>query len=296
VGRFPPEPAARLSPGEAAEVRALAAAAAEVDGVFPLSEAGLLRLRDGGAADAVHLTTRLPDGDLAGYAQRAAGEAELVVAPAARRRGIGRALLDAVTADDPGVRVWAHGDLPAAAALAASAGFARARVLWQLRRPLGDAPLPEVELPPGVHLRAFRPGEDEAAWLGVNARAFAGHPEQGRWTVDDLRARMAEPWFDPAGFLLAVGDTHGRLLGFHWTKVHPGRLGEVYVLGVDPGADRRGLGRALTAAGLHHLAGLGLADVMLYVDESNSAAMRLYRRLGFDGYAADVMYQRGLPN
>jgi mycothiol synthase len=103
--------------------------------------------------------------------------------------------------------------------------------------------------------------------------------------------REAEPWFDPAGFLLAV-DIEDALLGFHWTKVHPDAIGEVYVLGVDPGGHRRGLGSALTVAGLEHLAGKGLKTVMLYADESNATAVRLYRRLGFEVWSADVSYQK----
>src|SRR4029453_17944902 len=134
--------------------------------------------------------------------------------------------------------------------------------------------------------RPFRPATERAPGLAVNARAFAHHPEQGRWTRQDLDLREAEPWFDPAGFLLAV-DIADTVLGFHWTKVHPPEgdepaIGEIYVLGVDPGGHRRGLGAALSVAGLRHLAGLGLAEVLLYVDEDNPAAVALYRRLGFE--------------
>jgi mycothiol synthase len=147
--------------------------------------------------------------------------------------------------------------------------------------------------PPGVTLRTFRPGEDEERWLAVNGRAFAHHPEQGSWTSQDLALREAEPWFDPDGFFLAERD--GRLIGFHWTKVHPGQggdppMGEVYVVGVDPGQQGGGLGRALTLAGLAYLRDRGLSQVMLYVDEDNAPAVRMYTGLGFSRWHVDVMY------
>jgi mycothiol synthase len=278
----------RLSPAEAADVLTLAAAADEADGVSPLSEDGVLGLR----GERTHLLAHA-DETLVGYAYVDGTSGELVVHPKHRLRGHGTALL---TAAGPGpLQFWAHGDEPAARAFAEKAGFTRSRVLWQMRRPLAD--LPSATLPDGVELRAFVPGADDEAWLGVNSRAFAHHPEQGRWTADDLRLRLAEPWFDPAGFLLAVDPADDHLLGFHWTKVHPAEgdepaIGEVYVLGVDPGGHRRGLGAALSVAGLHYLAGLGLAEVLLYVDEDNPAAVSLYRRLGFDIYSTDVMYSR----
>ena len=53
---------------------------------------------------------------------------------------------------------------------------------------------------------------------------------------------------------MAVDEHTGALLGFHWTKVHSADLGEVYVVGVDPAAQGRGLGATLTLVGLHHLA------------------------------------------
>ena len=278
-----------LSPAEAAGVLTLAAAAAEADGVGPLSEDGLLGLRGDGRR---HLLV-YADEALAGYAYVHEGSGELVVHPKHRLRGHGSALLAAA---GPGpLQFWAHGDEQAARAFAEKAGFDRSRVLWQMRRSLAD--LPDLPIPQGVAVRAFLPGADDQAWLGVNSRAFAHHPEQGRWTAEDLRLRFGEPWFDPAGFLLAVDPADDRLLGFHWTKVHPAEgdqpaIGEIYVLGVDPGGHRRGLGAALSVAGLRHLAGLGLTDALLYVDESNTAAVALYRRLDFEVSSTDVMYSR----
>ncbi|MEU8659433.1 mycothiol synthase [Actinoplanes philippinensis] len=292
TSRQPVRATGRLSSSEADDVLALAAAAGHLDGVYPLSEDVVLRVCGDVPYQGVHLLSYAGD-RLAGYAFLEDGSGELIVHPDFRRAGVGTELL---TAAGPGpLRFWAHGDDPGAAAFAAGNGFARARVLWQMRRSL-VAPLPEIPLPAGVTLRHFRPGSDEQAWIGVNARAFAHHPEQGRWTVDDLLSREAEPWFDPAGFLLAV-DIADTVLGFHWTKVHPASgdepaLGEIYVLGVDPSGHRRGLGAALSVAGLQYLAGRGLTVAGLYVDESNSAAVKLYRGLGFEIFKTDVNYSR----
>jgi mycothiol synthase len=284
-----------------AAVLALAGDAGAADGVAPLSEHVLLHLRYEGTAPGrgrdVLVTV---DDEVAGYAYLdEPGEelsGELVIAPARRRRGLGRALVGELAARTRGrtLRLWAHGDLPAAAGLAAAAGFERTRALWQMRRPLSD-PLDRPELPAGSTLRTFVPGQDEDAWLSLNGRAFAKHPEQGAWTRHDLELREREPWFDPAGFFVA--ERNGVMAGFHWTKVHEpqgkdGRHGEVYVVGVDPGEQGTGLGRALTLAGLHHLRGLGLDQAMLYVDEDNTPAIRLYTALGFTRVRTDAMYSK----
>jgi len=283
------------------EVLELLHAATVEDGVRPLSEEAELRLRHGGSGQ--DLVVR--DGDrVVGYARLDDGAAELVVHPAARRRGFGAELLDLVLqqARNRELSVWAHGDLPGSAELLISRGFERARVLLQMRRDLdGVDPDPRPELPEGVTVRPFRPGRDEAAWLRVNARAFAAHPEQGRMTRADLEMREAEPWFDPAGFLLAWRgdpDDGGDLLGSHWTKVHPAGdagdepVGEVYVLGIDPDAQGMRLGRALTDLGLAHLRSRRLGEVLLYVEEDNAAAVRLYESRGFRRFSVDVAWRR----
>jgi mycothiol synthase len=279
---------------------ALAGAAESADGVRPLSEATLLHLKYGGEPAALDLLLRAGS-MLAGFAHLdpagAGGErgGELAVHPACRGKGFGRALAEALLAEAGGapVRLWAHGDLPAAARLAQVCGFRRDRELWRMLRP-SRAPLATPALPAGVRLRTFVPGQDEAGWLTVNARAFASHPEQGRWTRQDLERREREPWFDPAGFFVA--EREGRLAGFHWTKVHPGGsseegpVGEVYVVGVDPAEQGTGLGRALTLAGLGYLRDRGVKSVMLYVDGANAPAIKLYTSLGFSHVSTDVMY------
>jgi mycothiol synthase len=280
-------------------VWALVAEAAGVDGVPPLSDEVRLRV----AAGRGHLLLARESGELVGVAHLDADpdsdggmSAELVVRPAARGRGVGDRMLAALLerAGSGGLRLWAHGRHPAAARLAARHGLVPVRSLWQMRLPLTDAP-PAVEPPPGVHIRTFTPGRDETAWLEVNNTAFATHPEQGGWSVEDLLAREREPWFDPGGFFLAERD--GRLVGFHWTKVHPAAagkdaLGEVYVVGVLPAEGGHGLGRALTVTGLRHLRDRGLAAAILYVDESNTVAVGVYERLGFVRTDTDVCYAR----
>jgi mycothiol synthase len=284
-------------------VRALIRAAAAADGVRPLSEEAELRLQHG-SPSGHDVVVRSDDGALAGYARLDDGVAELVVHPRLRRQGFGATLLGRVLelAGDRRLDVWAHGDLPGSAELLAPRGFTRARVLLQMRRDLdGVDPDPRPALPDDVTVAPFRPGRDEDAWLRVNSRAFAAHPEQGRMNADDLRLRQQEPWFDPAGFLLAWRghpDTDGELLGFHWTKVHPPgdagseAVGEVYVLGVDPGAQGLSLGRALTDLGLAHLRGRGLGEVLLYVEEDNLPAVRLYEGRGFRRFSVDVSWRR----
>ncbi|HEV8206341.1 MAG TPA: mycothiol synthase [Acidimicrobiia bacterium] len=175
----------------------------------------------------------------------------------------------------------------------ARAGFRHQRDLLQERvpLPLGEEPA----WPPGVEVRSFVPRQDERAWLTVNNRAFADHPEQGGWVEATLQRRMAEPWFDPKGFLLAF-DADG-LAGFCWTKVHPAsdsdpELGEIFVIGVDPSRQGSGLGRALVVAGLSHLADRGIRMGMLFVDGDNEAALRLYASLGFTTHRRDRAYER----
>ncbi len=295
----------RLTAPDVDAVTWLAEQATEADGIRPLSEHVTLHLRYGGDEPVRHLLMRT-DGRISGYAHLdvsdavAGPSAELFVGAQRRRRGLGGALLNELQSQTTGsrLRVWAHGDLPAAAALAAHQGLTRARTLLQLRRPLG-LPLAIPAIPQGVTLRPFRDA-DSADWLLINARAFADHPEQGRWTETDLRLRLGESWFSEAGFLLALRDD--RLVGFCWTKIHGGRspvderrhahdpIGEIYVVGVDPEERGTGLGRALVLAGLHHLRAAATGMAMLYVDADNVPAMRLYASLGFVTHSTDVMY------
>jgi len=266
------------------DVVRLARLAEAADGVAPLDEAALLTVRN--RPEAARLW-----GDVRGFGLLIGAELSLVVMPHERGTGLGRRLL--LQAPAEAELAWSHGDHPAARALAASHGWEPVRELWVMRRP-STVPLPaEVTAPAGVEVRGFRPG-DEVELLRVNAAAFAAHPEQGALTLAGLQERMAEPWFSAEGLITAWDTATGRLLAFHWTKLHDPSHGEVYVVGVDPAAQGRGLGRLVTLAGLEHLTSLGVSEIVLYVEADNAPALALYRGLGFEHAASDthVQYRR----
>lgn len=317
----------RLDTEQLSALVALIEAATQVDGVAPLSEQALLDARDGlPAGTAANPGTSPPhflayDGrHLAGYAhlerepaattskaQHMGGtaSAEIVVDPEYRRHGIGTALVRALedVLREGTLQIWSHGHIGVARAFAASEDTPNVRTLWTMRRSLGaDAqPLPPVHLPKEFTTRHFVVGQDEDAWLRVNARAFVHHPEQGLMTRGDLDRRMAQSWFDATGFIL-VEDIRGPapvLAASHWTKVVPPKdpqasptEGEVYVVAVDPAYQGMGLGQMGTVLGLLHLRERGVAEAFLYVEGDNTRAVSIYSELGFTRSAVDVMYSR----
>ncbi|MCE9517192.1 MAG: mycothiol synthase [Mycobacterium sp.] len=285
-----------LSAAECDAVRRLISDAERADGIAPVGEQVL---RDLAGPAGGHLVAADPHGEVVGYLHLTSGSdggdaaAELVVHPQARRRGIGAAMMRAAIERSGGrIRFWAHGTLPAATAAADAAGLRAVRSLTQMTRPLSD--LPDTVVPQGVTVRTFAGQQDHAELLRVNNAAFDWHPEQGGWTDHVLVARLGQPWFEPEGLFLAFDDATGRLVGFHWTKIHDGNVGEVYVLGVDPAAHGRGLGRALTVVGMRHLAGRLVGgeqpEVMLYVESDNTAALATYRGLGFTVEGVDTAF------
>lgn len=283
----------------------LAERSSRADGDPPFSDQTLVDVRSARAG--LRSVTAVDNGRLVGAAvinpdpdRASTFTVEMVVDPESRGNGVGAALAKEVRAQVQGtVEAWAHGDHPGAGRLAESYGLAPVRDLYRLKRSLHDAtdlPLP-VDLAEDLEIRPFEPGRDENGWLKVNSQAFVDHPEQGKMTLDDLRQREAEEWFDAQGFLLAVrSQDPDDIQGFHWTKVHPASegspaMGEVYAVGISPEQQGRGLGKALTAAGINYLADQHLQDVMLYVDGDNSAAMALYEKLGFERWHLDVMFR-----
>jgi len=285
---------AGLTDGEQRRIRELIAAAEQSDGVGPVGDQVLREL----PYDRTRHLLALDGVDIVGYLNLTAepAMAELVVHPDARRRGIGSAMARAgLSEGGDDAQIWAHGNLEPARETAKALGLVVVRELLQMRRPLTD--LPPVTVADGVRISTYSGPADDAELLRVNNAAFAWHPEQAGWTEADIAERRSEPWFDPAGLFMARDDHTDKLLGFHWTKVHSGDLGEVYVVGVDPAAQGRGLGATLTLVGLHHLADR-LSEspdptVMLYVEADNSAAVKIYERLGFTVFSVEAAYAIG---
>ena len=290
---------AALAAHEQQQVRELVSSASSFDGVTPVGEQVVRELAHQRtqhllATDGTHDAV-VGYLNLAPAREDAAAMAELVVHPKARRRGIGAAMARAALAKTAGQNwFWAHGTLEPACATASALGLTAVRELMQMRRSLREVAEPVI--PDGIRIRTYAGPADDAELLRVNNAAFAGHPEQSGWSSVQLAERRAEPWFDPKGLLLAFDGTTDRLLGFHWTKVHLDKpnLGEVYVVGVDPSAQGRGLGQVLTSVGVAWLA-RRLADatdptVMLYVESDNVAALRTYERLGFSVHSVDTAY------
>ena len=276
------------------EIHQILSRATEVDGTAPLSEQAVK------AVDAGDDVARLvaTDGDrVVGYVGIADGMAEAVVDPPYRDRGIGRRLVSGALDLGSETRIWAHGNLPAAQSVAARLELKVVRELLQMRRASATPDLPDVVVPESITLRTYRGHQDDAELLRVNNAAFSWHPEQGGWTDRDIASRRDETWFDPAGLFLAFEEGSDHLLGFHWTKVHAAdnndpAIGEVYVVGIDPQSQGRGLGRVLTLAGLHYLRGRELEQIMLYVEADNTAAVHTYTKLGFENYHVDAAYGR----
>jgi mycothiol synthase len=258
----------------------------ETRGTPPEAEGTAFFVREGGGLTAAAVLTHASDDSAVLHVLHDPG------GPEARATVVLAAALASVP--DVTVHLWALHAEPADDRRAAVLGFAPEREVVQMRIPLPLPPAVAASARPLV-TRAFVKGQDEAAWLETNNRAFAGHPEQGGWTISQLEDRLAADWVDLDGFLVADDPDGPGLIGSCWTKIHRGStpvLGEIYVIAVDPNHHGEGWGRSLTVAGLTHLAERGVRDGMLYTESDNTAALGLYESLGFVVDHVDRSYLR----
>jgi mycothiol synthase len=297
-----------LSKSQQKSVLALIKSAHDFDGTPAIAEHVLLHLRHGGDKSDSHLVIE-ENKEVIAYAHLdttdlvAGPSVEAVVHPQHRGKGFGALLLkEAIKICGDKTRIWSHGDLPAAKAIATSLMLER---LWSnllMSKSLGEIRPVTSKYP----IRTFIPSLDNQAFLELNNKVFADYPDQGGWSEDDLMVRVNESWFDDKGFFVA--EDKGELIGFCWTKIHGAHthshngsdddhgheaLGEIYVLAVNPDYKGQGVGRDLTITGLNYLKYQGLNNVMLYVGVENKPAFKLYKSLGFNEFGSDVMYRVG---
>ena len=156
------------------------------------------------------------------------------------------------------------------------------RHILKLHRSLLD-PVPQTSN--NFEISTFQPLIHKEEWLALNHKIFVKHPDQGNWGMEDLENRMAESWFDPAGFFIALHNQ--KMVGFCWMNIHhdfvnQDPIGEICVIGVDPENKKTGLGKALAITGLNYLNSKSLKQAMLYVDDDNAPALAMYQGLGFN--------------
>ena len=297
-----------LSKSQQESVLALIKAAHDFDGTPAIAEHVLLHLRHGGDKSDSHLVIE-ENKEVIAYAHLdttdlvAGPSVEAVVHPQHRGKGLGALILkEAIKICGDRTRIWSHGDLPPAKAIAASLKLER---LWSnllMSKSLGEIQPVTSKYP----IRTFIPSLDNQSFLALNNNVFANYPDQGGWSEEDLKVRVNESWFDDKGFFVA--EDKGELIGFCWTKIHGAHthshsggdddhgheaLGEIYVLAVNPDYKGQGIGRDLTITGLNYLKYQGLNNVMLYVGVENKPAFKLYKSLGFNEFGSDVMYRVG---
>jgi len=295
-----------LTPALREQVLSLIKAAQDFDNTPAIAEHVLLHLRHGGDKADSHLVVQ-KDNQVIGYAhldktdQVAGPSVELVIHPEHRGSAIGSELLkSAIEVCGNKIRLWSHGDLLQARALAQANNFIKVRTVIQMSKDLTEVSPINCD----YQIRSFLPDLDNKAWLTLNNQAFTNHPEQGNWSEVDLSIRLNEDWFDEKGFFVA--QDKDQLIGFCWTKIHGGHshshskdednhdhapIGEIYVTAVSNKYAGKGIGKVLTITGLNHLKYQGLNSAMLYVDENNQVAFNLYKSLGFVESGKDVMYK-----
>jgi ribosomal protein S18 acetylase RimI-like enzyme len=251
-----------------------------------------------------------PGGEAAGFAfvfwsGDAQGEAEPFVHPDYRGLGLGAALLETIEARAeelasgappevlPRLHVFCGQDKVRRRGWLLDHGYRAVRESYRMVLELGDEPPAPAPLAPGVELRPFVPGRDDAAVHAASEEAFADHFLHDPSPLDVWRAHvMGRKGFDPSLWLVAwAGDeVAGEALAY--VDSHEGYVDSLSVRRRWRG---RGLGLCLLTSVIALLHQRGRRKVRLGVDAQNSTgALAVYLKAGMrierreEAYAKDL--------
>lgn len=194
-------------------------------------------------------------------------------------------------------QAWSEDNQKDWMAVLAQSGYQVARRFNNMLYHLGEAP--QIALPAGFEIRPVQPDHMHAVWQAqkeMNAGLFENVAED--WLEDKYPAWLANPENNPRCWQIAwVGE---QLAGMVLARVdemqnnEPGRLhGHTEHIFVRPAWRGRGLASALIARSLQVLKDQGVTEAELGVDSENeSAAFRLYQRLGYQTYSVDTWYRK----
>lgn len=171
-------------------------------------------------------------------------------------------------------------------------GFSLVRTYWDMLWRQEELPKPQV--PPGFRVRSFAHG-DAPVLTAVQNAAF-----EGSWgfcpnTVEQTEYRRTMANTSKQGIIfLSHGD---ETAGYCWTCVSPtdgATRGVIGMIGVVPDYRGRGVSRTILLAAMEYLRSIGVADIGLQVDGSNTPAIRLYTSVGFQKTGELQWLERGL--
>ena len=136
--------------------------------------------------------------------------------------------------------------------------------------------LPAYDLPAGVTIRTFAPG-DEETFLRCCAGGELGTES---WSLDDVREKLlGKPGVAPERVFFAE-DAQGRA-GATATAVFEEGRGYVHMVAADPSFRGKGLGKAACYAAVRCLVDAGYDYIVLETDDFRAPALHIYDWLGF---------------
>jgi ribosomal protein S18 acetylase RimI-like enzyme len=198
-------------------------------------------------------------------------------------------------ADGARVRLFVPSRAAWMQAAARAAGFEPVRKVAHMQMP-AEVPTPSGSLPEDLRLRSIHDGEDDRVLEALN-RNWAGTWNFVEITSDMLREDLG---VDRQGMLLGV-DASDRIVAtchavYEPTEQNPDGNPRAWIsnLTVDPGQRKRGVARAMLAAGISRLRECGASSITLGVDTYDPAPFHLYQSVGFQVVTSQEAWDKAL--